>query len=101
MFDAHVPVVDQSAIDAIALQASQKVAQTAPLKTVGQGTSALKDLVVAVGLMLAIEGALYAAIPALMKRLMRDAMTQSDSIVRWVGFAALVAGVCLVWIIRG
>ncbi len=61
----------------------------------------MKDLVVAVGLMLAIEGALYAAIPAIMKRLMRDAMNQSDSIVRWVGFAALVVGVALVWIIRG
>jgi len=61
----------------------------------------LKDLVVAVGLMLAIEGALYAAIPAIMKRVMRDAMKQSDSIVRWVGFGALVFGVCLVWIMRG
>ena len=61
----------------------------------------MKDLVVAVGLMLAIEGALYAAIPAIMKRVMRDAMKQSDAIVRWVGFAALVIGVGLVWAIRG
>lgn len=61
----------------------------------------MKDLVVAIGLMLAIEGALYAAIPAIMKRLMRDAMKQSDTIVRWVGFAALVLGVILVWAIRG
>jgi uncharacterized protein YjeT (DUF2065 family) len=63
--------------------------------------ASLKDLVVAVGLMLAIEGALYAAVPAIMKRVMRDAMKQSDTIVRWVGFAALVLGVGLVWIIRG
>ncbi len=61
----------------------------------------MKDLVVAIGLMLAIEGALYAAIPAIMKRLMRDAMKQSDAIVRWVGLASLVLGVVLVWAIRG
>lgn len=61
----------------------------------------MKDLVVAVGLMLALEGALYAAIPAVMKRLMSDAMRQSDGIVRWVGFGSLVIGVVLVWMIRG
>lgn len=66
----------------------------------GRG-NALKDLVVAVGLMLALEGALYAAIPAVMKRLMSDAMRQSDGIVRWVGFGSLVIGVVLVWMIRG
>ena len=51
--------------------------------------------------MLAIEGALYAAIPVIMKRVMRDAMKQPDQIVRWVGFAALVLGVILVWLVRG
>lgn len=66
----------------------------------GRG-NVLKDLVVAIGLMLALEGALYAAIPAIMKRLMGDAMRQSDQIVRWVGFGSLVIGVVLVWLIRG
>lgn len=66
----------------------------------GRG-NALKDLVVAIGLMLALEGALYAAIPAIMKRVMSDAMRQSDQIVRWVGFGSLVIGVVLVWLIRG
>ncbi len=61
----------------------------------------MKDLVVAIGLMLALEGALYAAIPAIMKRVMSDAMRQSDQIVRWVGFGSLVIGVVLVWLIRG
>ena len=61
----------------------------------------MKDLLVAVGLMLAIEGALYAAIPVIMKRVMRDAMKQPDQIVRWVWFAALVLGVILVWLVRG
>eukprot|EP01037_Dinobryon_pediforme_P026911 gene26911-29599_t len=36
-----------------------------------------------------------------MKRVMREAMAQPESVVRWVGFAALVAGVALVWLIRG
>ena len=61
----------------------------------------MKDLVVAIGLLLALEGALYAAAPGVMKRVMREAMAQPESVVRWVGFAALVAGVALVWLIRG
>lgn len=61
----------------------------------------MKDLVVAIGLMLAIEGAVYAAVPSVMKRVMSDAMRQSDQIVRWVGFGSLVIGVLLVWLIRG
>ena len=61
----------------------------------------MKDLIVAVGLMLALEGALYAAAPAQMKRMVREALAQPDGVVRWVGFAALVAGVGLVWLMRG
>ncbi|MDR3493054.1 MAG: DUF2065 domain-containing protein [Ancalomicrobiaceae bacterium] len=61
----------------------------------------MKDLVTALGLMLALEGALYAAAPSAMKKLMREVMNQPEGIVRWFGFAALVAGVGVVWAIRG
>lgn len=61
----------------------------------------MKDLITALGLMLALEGALYAAMPAVMKRVMREAMSQPEGFVRWAGFAALVAGVGVVWVIRG
>lgn len=61
----------------------------------------LKDLVTALGLMLALEGALYAAAPVAMKKIMREAMSQPEGFVRWAGFAALVVGVGVVWVVRG
>ena len=65
------------------------------------GTSGLADLAVALGLLLAIEGALYAAAPGFMKQVLTRAGEVSDDTMRWGGLAALVAGVVIVWAIRG
>ena len=66
-----------------------------------EGTSGFTDLVVALGLMLALEGALYAAAPGFMKQVLSKAAEASDNALRWGGLAALVLGVAVVWAMRG
>ena len=61
----------------------------------------MTDLVVAVGLVLAIEGALYAAVPHTMKRFMAQAQSLPDTVFRTAGMAALIVGVVIVWLVRG
>jgi len=57
----------------------------------------MPDLLVAFGLVLVIEGLLYAVVPSQMKRMMVQALGVSDENLRLAGVAALAAGVGLVW----
>jgi uncharacterized protein YjeT (DUF2065 family) len=66
--------------------------------TIGPGT---RDLIDAVGLVLAFEGAVYAAAPGVMKRLLAKARHVPDAAFRFGGLASLVAGVAIVWLVRG
>lgn len=61
----------------------------------------MADLFVAIGLVLAIEGALYALFPEQMKSMMRFALERAPGELRTAGLAAAVAGVFLVWLVRG
>jgi uncharacterized protein len=60
----------------------------------------LHELLTALGLAVAIEGALYALFPATMKRVLREALEQPENILRVAGLAAAVGGVAIVWLIR-
>jgi uncharacterized protein YjeT (DUF2065 family) len=60
----------------------------------------LTVLGLAVGLAIALEGALYALFPAAMRRLIARALEQSENSLRIGGLVAAVAGVALVWAIR-
>ncbi|WP_407050362.1 DUF2065 domain-containing protein [Methyloraptor flagellatus] len=60
----------------------------------------MKDFVSALGLMLALEGALYAGAPQMMKKMMSEARHASDTLFRLGGLAALVIGVALVAVVR-
>ena len=66
-----------------------------------EGTSGLGDLAVALGLMAALEGALYAAAPGFMKEVLARAAEVSDTTLRRGGLVALVLGVAIVWAVRG
>jgi uncharacterized protein YjeT (DUF2065 family) len=59
------------------------------------------DLLAALGLLLAVEGTLYAAFPGAARNLMRRALETPEAALRAGGLAALVGGVCLVWLARG
>jgi uncharacterized protein len=52
------------------------------------------------GLVLAIEGLLFAAFPEGMRRAMRQASDTPGALMRSVGFASAVAGVLLLWLIK-
>ncbi len=61
----------------------------------------IQDIVTALGLVLVIEGLLYALMAAPMRTLMRTALDQmTDSQLRVGGLAAMGVGVFVVWLAR-
>lgn len=58
------------------------------------------DLGTALGLALAIEGALYALAPSAMRRLMARVLDREQASLRIAGVAAVVTGLAIVWFIR-
>ncbi|NQU57409.1 MAG: DUF2065 domain-containing protein [Rhodospirillales bacterium] len=61
----------------------------------------MSDLIVAVGLAVTLEGALYALFPDGMKRMMAMVLQQPSSQMRIAGLVAAFVGVGIVWSIRG
>ena len=61
----------------------------------------MSDFLVAIGLVFTIEGILFAAFPGPVKRAMAHVNETSDGTLRVLGIASAVAGVVLVWLIRG
>jgi uncharacterized protein YjeT (DUF2065 family) len=61
----------------------------------------LRDLVVAIGLVLAVEGMLYAVAPGGMKRLVALVLERPEASIRWTGLITAIAGVAIVWFARG
>ncbi|MFZ3034135.1 MAG: DUF2065 domain-containing protein [Parvibaculum sp.] len=64
-------------------------------------TSGLVELVSALGLVLAIEGVLYAAFPGFMRRMLASLSEQPEQGLRFAGLISLMAGVLIVWMVRG
>ncbi len=58
------------------------------------------DLWAALGLVLVVEGVLYAAAPGGMKRMMAAAQAVPDGVLRAGGLAAAALGVGVVWLVR-
>lgn len=61
----------------------------------------MADFIAALGLVLVIEGVAFAAFPAATKRAMAILFEAPESQLRTVGVAAAVAGVAIVWFVRG
>lgn len=61
----------------------------------------MDDLAVAIGLVLVIEGLLWALVPGLGRRLLASTAEMPLSSLRLAGAVAVAAGVFVVWIIRG
>jgi uncharacterized protein len=61
----------------------------------------MSDFVVAIGLVLAIEGIMFAAFPDQVKRAMAHVTETPDSALRLIGIGSAVIGVVLVWLVRG
>jgi uncharacterized protein YjeT (DUF2065 family) len=61
----------------------------------------MSDFLVALGLVFAIEGLVFAGFPAMTKRAMAHVLETPDGVLRIVGVVCAVIGVLLVWLVRG
>ena len=59
------------------------------------------DFLVALGLLFAIEGLLFAAFPAVTKRAMAHVLETPDNVLRVVGVVSAAVGIALIWLVRG
>lgn len=59
------------------------------------------DILTALGLVLAVEGLMYAAFPGTMKRAMAQIMDMPPEQMRIAGLVAAILGVFIVWLARG
>jgi len=60
----------------------------------------MTDLIVAIGLVLVIEGLLYAAFPEAMKKMMSMALSMPDNSMRTGGLLAAGGGITIIWLAR-
>ncbi|MCC7348698.1 MAG: DUF2065 domain-containing protein [Variibacter sp.] len=65
------------------------------MKSFGYG-----DLIVGLGMVLVLEGLLFAALPAWMRSAMKSVLASPDNILRAVGLASAVIGLVLIWLVR-
>jgi Uncharacterized protein conserved in bacteria len=61
----------------------------------------MTDFLTAFALLFVIEGILYALFPNVMRRLIAEALALPEHQMRAAGLVAAVAGVGLVWLLRG
>ena len=66
-----------------------------------RSTEAMSDILVAIGLVLVLEGLLWAAAPHLGLRLLATAAHMPEQALRTAGAAAVAAGLVIVWLVRG
>ena len=59
------------------------------------------DLFAALGLALVLEGAAYALFPETMRKMMEQILALSVADVRTIGLLTAIAGLTLVWLVRG
>jgi len=58
------------------------------------------DLITAIGLMLVLEGALYALFPNAMKRMAAEMLNASEQSIRVMAVIIAIIGVFIIWIVR-
>jgi uncharacterized protein len=67
----------------------------------GCGRGKMGQFLVALGLVLVIEGLLFAAFPAAAKRLAATALETPENSLRIAGIVSAVLGLILIWLVRG
>jgi uncharacterized protein YjeT (DUF2065 family) len=61
---------------------------------------AFNDFLVGLGILCVLEGLMFAASPAWMRRAMKSALATPDNILRTVGIVSAVIGLLLIWFVR-
>lgn len=59
------------------------------------------DFIVAIGLVLALEGLVFAAFPRAAKEAMASVLETPDQMLRIVGIVSAVVGILVIWFVRG
>ena len=59
------------------------------------------DFIVAIGLVLALEGLVFAAFPRAAKQAMANVLETPDQMLRIVGIVCALIGILVIWIVRG
>jgi uncharacterized protein YjeT (DUF2065 family) len=62
---------------------------------------AMQDFLVAIGLVLAVEGLIFAALPTAAKRLAAAALETPEGQLRIAGIISALLGVLVIWLVRG
>jgi hypothetical protein len=57
-------------------------------------------LITALGLVLVLEGLVYAIIPRQMKAMLKSIIEYSDSTLVWIGISTALSGLFLIWLVR-
>lgn len=61
----------------------------------------MSDLLVGIGLVLVIEGLLWAMAPGMAMRMLEAAAQSRETALRVAGLIAMIVGVAIVWFVRG
>ncbi|MER2536950.1 MAG: DUF2065 family protein [Rhizobiaceae bacterium] len=61
----------------------------------------MSDFLVAMGLVLVVEGLVYGGFPGLARRLATEVLGTPENVLRVAGLIAIAAGVFIVWLARG
>ena len=61
----------------------------------------MAEFIVAIGLVLVIEGLLFAAFPRAAKRLAASALESPETSLRVAGIISAILGIVLIWLMRG
>jgi uncharacterized protein YjeT (DUF2065 family) len=61
----------------------------------------MSEIVAAIGLVLVLEGALYALFPEFMKRMAEQVIQTPGDTLRVAGVVSAALGVAVVWLLRG
>jgi len=59
------------------------------------------DFLVALGLVFAVEGLLFAAFPRMTKRAMAQVMEAPENVLRVIGIVSALVGIAIIWLARG
>ncbi len=65
------------------------------MRSIGAG-----DFLVGLGILLVVEGVLFAGLPGWMREAMKNALDTPDGILRTVGLVSAVLGLILIWMVR-
>ncbi|MGE5156859.1 MAG: DUF2065 domain-containing protein [Gemmatimonas sp.] len=61
---------------------------------------AVGDFLIGLGVLLVIEGLLFASSPSWMRKAMKSALATPDNVLRAVGIGSAVIGLIVIWAVR-